>query len=177
MSLNMPIITDLLALLCLYILVLFPRWKKQGGDMLLVRSLMYVHFSAVLYLTLMPVLVALPFFMQTPYAPMNTVPFIDVRLQRGDFMRQIGLNTLLMMPYGFLRPLTKDHSCFFGTVLRVFLISLTIEILQPHFGRTADVTDLITNTAGGAAGYVISACLRPMTGAVLLFLNKERGFT
>ncbi|MBP0966003.1 MAG: VanZ family protein [Oscillospiraceae bacterium] len=177
MSLNMPVITDLSAMLCLYVFTLFPRWKKQGADMLVIRTLMYVHFAAVLYLTLMPVLAALPFIGEDARSPMNTIPFIDVRLQRGDYMRQIALNTLMLLPYGFLRPLTKERFCFFGTVLRAFLISLTIEFLQPHFGRTADVTDLITNTAGVAAGYVISACLRPMTGTVLKLMNKERGFT
>lgn len=177
MSLDMTTIPDLLVMFCLYIFALFPRWKKQGADMLLVRTLMYVHFAAVLYLTLLPVLAALPYIREIPYTPMNTVPFIDVRLRRGDYMRQIGLNALLLMPYGFLRPLTKEGSCFFGTVFRTFLISLAIELLQPYTGRTADITDLITNTAGGAAGYIISAWFRPVTGAILKFINKERGFT
>ena len=174
---DMMLFTDFAALFSLYILVLFPRWKKQGADMLCIRTLMYAHFSLVLRVTLMPLLVTLPFWGEIPYTPMNTVPFIDVKLQRGDFMRQIGLNTLLLLPYGFLRPLTQKEFCFFGTVLRVFLISLMIEVLQPFTGRTSDITDLITNTAGGAAAYVISACFRPMTGAVLKKMNKERGFT
>ena len=173
----MTVITDLAALLCLYVFVLFPRWKKQGADMLCVKTLMYAHFTLVLYVTLMPLLVALPFWGEMPYTPMNTVPFIDVRLHRGDYLRQITLNTLLLMPYGFLRPLTKKGFRLFGTVLCTFFISLTIEILQPFTGRTSDITDLITNTAGGAAGCVLSACFRPMTGAILKKINKERGFT
>lgn len=177
MSPDTPVIADLAVMVCLYFAVLFPLWKKQGADILLVKTLMYVHFAAVLCLTLFPVLAALPFIGKVPRVPMNTVPFIDVRLRRGDYLRQIGLNTLLLMPYGFLRPLNRKGSCFFGTVFRVFLISLTIELLQPFTGRTADVTDLITNTAGGAAGYILSACFRPMTGAILKFINKERGFT
>ena len=108
MSLDMTTIPDLLVMFCLYIFTLFPRWKKQGADMLLIRTLMYVHFAAVLYLTLLPVLAALPYIREIPYTPMNTVPFIDVRLRRGDYMRQIGLNALLLMPYGFLRPLTRE---------------------------------------------------------------------
>ncbi|MBP0971550.1 MAG: VanZ family protein [Oscillospiraceae bacterium] len=176
MELNMPVITDLIVMLCVYVLVLFPRWKKQGADMLAVRTLMYVHLGLVLYVTLMPLLVSVPFWREMPYTPMNSQPFIDVKLRRGDYLRQIGLNTLLLMPYGFLRPLTKKGYCFFGTVILTFFFSLTIELLQPFTGRTSDVTDLITNTAGGAAGCIISAWLRPLTGAVLQKINKERGF-
>ena len=138
-----------------------------GADMLAVKTLMYAHFALVLFVTLMPVLVALPFFGETPYIPMNSHPFIDVRLRRGDYMRQIALNTLLLMPYGFLRPLTKKGYCLFGTVIMTFFISLTIELLQPFTARTSDITDIITNTAGGAAGCMLSACLRPVTGAIL----------
>ena len=177
MEINMPVMTDLLVLLLLYGYILYPRWKKQGSDMLAVKTLMYAHFALVLFVTLMPVLVALPFFGETPYIPMNSHPFIDVRLRRGDYMRQIALNTLLLMPYGFLRPLTKKGYCLFGTVIMTFFISLTIELLQPFTARTSDITDIITNTAGGAAGCILSACLRPVTGAILKAIRKERGFT
>ena len=176
MEINMPVMTDLLVLLLLYGYILYPRWKKQGADMLAVKTLMYVHLALVLYVTLMPLLVSVPFWREMPYLPMNSQPFIDVKLRRGDYMRQIGLNTLLLMPYGFLRPLTKKGYRFFGTVILTFFFSLTIELLQPFTARTPDVTDLITNTAGGAAGCILSAWLRPLTGAVLQKMNKERGF-
>ena len=65
MEINMPVMTDLLVLLLLYGYILYPRWKKQGADMLAVKTLMYAHFALVLFVTLMPVLVALPFFGET----------------------------------------------------------------------------------------------------------------
>lgn len=176
MELNMPAAAELAVMLCIYVLVLFPRWKKQGADMLAVKTLMYAHLALVLYVTLMPLLAAVPFRREMPYVPMNRRPFIDVTLRRGDYMRQIGLNTLLLMPYGFLRPLTKKGYRFLGTVILTFFFSLTIELLQPFTARTSDVTDLITNTAGGAAGCILSAWLRPLTGAILQKMNKERGF-
>ena len=167
---------DFLVLGCIYCLFLHPRWKREGSDILLVKTLMYLHFALVLYVTLMPLIPMLPYLRERPYIPMNTEPFIDVRLRRGDYLRQIRLNVLMLMPYGFLRPLGQKRPLFIGTAVCTFLYSLMIELMQPFAGRTGDVTDLITNTAGGAAGYVLSAMLRPLTGALLQKINKERDF-
>ena len=130
---------------------------------------MYIYLSFVLYFTLMPIISALPFILDHPYVPMNMTPFIDVTHGRGDFVRQIALNIIMTVPFGFLLPLT-DHerrsypssarSILLG-LLRVlfltFLLSFTIETLQPllHSFRSADITDLITNVLGGLLGYLL----------------------
>ncbi len=38
---------------------------------------------------------------------MNLVPFVDVLNSRGDFIRQVGLNVIMTVPFGFLIPLVK----------------------------------------------------------------------
>ena len=43
----------------------------------------------------------------------------------------------------------------FITLFQATLYSATIELLQPFFDRTCDITDLITNVAGCACGYLI----------------------
>lgn len=145
---------DFIVLVFLYVFVFFRKWKAQGRDSLLVNTLMYAYLSLVLYFTMMPVVVSIPFILDHPYKPMNLVPFIDVSLGRGDFFRQVFLNIVMTLPFGFLFPLTRGKKAKFGvTVFFCFMMSLGIELLQPFFDRSSDITDLITNIIGGALGY------------------------
>ena len=50
----------------------------------------------------------------------------------------------------------------------LLLMSLGIELLQPFFDRSSDVTDLITNVIGGALGYGLYAIFKP----IILWLLK-----
>ena len=123
----------------------------------------------------MPVIVKLPFILNHPYTPMNMVPFLDVLAGRGDFIRQIVLNVLMTMPFGFLFPLTQRGAAKFGrTVFFCFLMSLGIELLQPFFGRSSDVTDLITNMIGGILGYIFYLIFRPITFWILDHLKRDK---
>ncbi len=159
---------DFTVLVFLYAFVFFRRWKTQGRDSLLVNTLMYAYLSLVLYFTMMPVVVSIPFMLDHPYKPMNLVPFIDVSLRRGDFFRQVFLNVIMTLPFGFLFPLPRDKRAKFGvTVFFCFLMSLGIELLQPFFDRSSDITDLITNVIGGALGYGFYVIFKPVTFWVL----------
>lgn len=153
---------DFAALALLYALAFFGRWKRRGRDVLLVHTLFYIYLSFVLYFTLMPVITSIPFVLNHPYVPMNFVPFIDVLKGRGDFFRQIVLNGLMTIPFGFLFPLAWRGPRSFGrTVCFCFLMSLGIELLQPFFDRSSDITDLITNVAGGILGYGLYVIFKP----------------
>lgn len=154
---------DFTGLVFLYALVFFRKWRTQGRDRLLVNTLMYAYLSLVLYFTMMPVVVSIPFILDHPYKPMNLVPFIDVSLGRGDFFRQVLLNVIMTLPFGFLFPLTRDKRTKLGvTVFFCFLMSLGIELLQPFFDRSSDITDLITNVIGGALGYGLYTVFKPV---------------
>lgn len=166
---------DFIALFILYAFIFFRKWKWKGKDVLLINTLMYVYLSFVLYFTLMPVITYLPFILNHPYKPMNMVPFIDVLTGRGDFIRQVLLNVIMMVPFGFLFPMTRNPAAGFGkTVLSCFLVSLGIELLQPLINglRSADITDLITNTIGGIVGYFLYIIFRPVTSWILARLRK-----
>lgn len=165
---------DFTVLVFLYIFVFFRRWRTQGRDRLLVNTLMYAYLSLVLYFTMMPVIASIPFMLDHPYKPMNMVPFIDVSLGRGDFFRQVLLNIIMTMPFGFLFPLTRDKRAKFGvTVFFCFLMSLGIELLQPFFDRSSDITDLITNVIGGALGYCLCVVFKPVTFWILARLKAR----
>lgn len=164
---------DFAALALLYGLVFFKRWSARGRGKLLASTLMYLYLSLVLYVTLMPVITSIPFVLNHPYKPMNLVPFIDVMAGRGDFFRQVVLNVIMTMPFGFLFPLTRDRGAGFGaTVLACFFMSLGIELLQPLIdgSRSSDVTDLITNVVGGALGYGLHVIFRSVTDWVFKHL-------
>ena len=164
---------DFTVLVFLYIFVFFRRWRTQGRDRLLVNTLMYAYLSLVLYFTMMPVVVSIPFMLNHPYTPMNLVPFIDVSLGRGDFLRQVFLNVIMTLPFGFLFPLTQNKRAKLGmTVFFCFLMSLGIELLQPFFDRSSDITELITNVAGGVLGYGLYVMFKPVTFWILEQLKK-----
>ncbi len=171
----MKYLIDFIALVLLYAFVFFIKWKSKGKDILLANTLMYVYLSFVLYFTLMPVITSLPFILNHPYSPMNMVPFVDVLTGRGDFIRQVLLNVIMMIPFGFLFPLTQSPAAGFSkTVFFCCLMSLGIELLQPLINgfRSADITDLITNTIGGMVGYVLYIAFRPITSWILAHLKK-----
>ena len=172
----MKYLIDFAVLAFLYFLAFFPRWKKQGRDRLLVNTLMYLYLSLVLFVTLMPILAALPFVFNHPYSPMNTIPFVDVFMGRGDFIRQVVLNVFMTVPFGFLFPLNGNRAGKFGrTVLCCILMSLGIELLQPLINgfRSADITDVITNAVGGVIGYGLYILCRPAVFWLLDRLKRQ----
>lgn len=172
----MKCLIDFTALALLYVLVFFPKWKSRGKDRLLVNTLMYLYLSLVLYFTLMPVIASIPFVLNHPYTPMNLVPFIDVFMGRGDFLRQILLNIVMTMPFGFLFPLTQNKPAgFLKAVFSCFLMSLGIELLQPLISgsRSSDITDLMTNVLGGMLGYSLYLIFKPITFRILNHLKSK----
>lgn len=171
---------DFTALALLYVFVFFKKWKIKGKDILLVNSLLYLYLSFVLYFTLMPIITSIPFVLNHPYTPMNLVPFIDVLMGRGDFLRQVVLNIIMTMPFGFLFPLTqRKNARFFKTVFFCFLMSLGIELLQPLINgfRSSDITDLITNVIGGILGYGFYVIFKPVTAWILDHLKNGKSET
>lgn len=168
---------DFAILALLYAFVFFRKWSSKGRDILLVNTLMYVYLSFVLYFTLMPVIASIPSILSHAYIPMNFVPFIDVLESRGDFFRQVVLNIIMTIPFGFLFPLTKNRNGkFLRTVFFCFLMSFGIEILQPLINdfRSSDITDLITNVIGGVIGYVLFVFFKPVTFCILDNLKTGR---
>lgn len=137
---------------------------------------MYIYLSFVLFFTLMPIIVSIPFILNHPYTPMNLIPFVDILMGRGDFIRQIALNVIMTMPFGFLLPLTDNRTAKLGkTIFFCFLMSLGIELLQPLIdgSRSSDVTDLITNVIGGILGYGFYLVFRPVAFWILDCLKRR----
>ena len=168
---------DLSILAAVYFLLLIRKWKNRGPDVILINTLMYLYLSVVFYFTLMPVITALPFVFDHPYV-MHLEPFSDLIYGWGNAVREILLNILMTVPFGFLFPLTqkKGKRTLRRTVLCTCLLSIAIELLQPllHGYRSCDITDVITNTFGGAIGYVLYGALYPFTSYVLGQIRGKR---
>ncbi len=172
---SMKYLVDFVALALIYGFVFFKKWKNKGKDVLFVNTLMYIYLSFVLYFTLMPIITSIPSILNHTYVPMNLVPFIDVLEGRGHYFREVILNIIMTIPFGFLFPLTRNRIAKFGTtVFFCFLMSLGIELLQPLINdfRTSDVTDLITNVFGGMIGYGLYVVFRPLTFEILNRLKR-----
>ena len=105
MSRNAKILIDLAVLAAVYGVWLLPKWRPLGRRTFAVYTLMYGCLAGIALFTLMPVLAALPFCFDHPYVPMHMMPFEDVILRRGDYVRQIVLNIVLFIPFGVLLPL------------------------------------------------------------------------
>lgn len=134
---------------------------------------MYIYIVMVLFVTLMPFSMPLGgtnnLFMETA----NFIPFRDLTLNYNGAVREIILNVIMMMPFGFLYPIIKKKGIL-STVALTFLFSLIIESCQllsawwaSLSSRSFDVTDLITNTFGGLIGYLIFIALRPVIRKLL----------
>lgn len=169
-------LVDFIFLIIIYFWKFYKKWKEKGRDVLVVNTTMYIYLSFVLYFTLMPIITSLPFIFNHPYTLMNLVPFIDVLNSRGDFVRQVGLNVIMTIPFGFLVPfIKKENVKLLKIVFYTFLLSLGIELLQPliNGGRSADITDLITNVIGGIIGYVMYLILKPLTTKILNYIGHR----
>ncbi len=160
-------VIDFAALALLYFLWLCPKWKRHGKRVLAINTVMFLYLSGVLLVTLMPVITSLPFCFSHRYIPMHMEPFDDAINGRGDFIRQIVLNVIMMVPFGLLYPLCRSAAgkkCgLLRCVIMAMALSLSIELLQPliNSARSADITDVITNTTGGLLGYTFYTLFAP----------------
>ena len=82
------------------------------------------------------------------------------REQLGMFAMFTNLfgNVLIFMPFGFFMPVACKNRRFFSAFFYSFGLSLCVETFQlvAKVG-SFDVDDLLLNTVGGAAGYVLYA--------------------
>ena len=57
-------------------------------------------------------------------------------------------NLLMFLPFGTLYPLHDKHTTLKKTILVGIVLILIIEFLQPIFGRSFDINDIILNSLG-----------------------------
>ena len=129
-----------------------PRQYKEFPKMLLVAEfLLSVYICTIIDIT--GILGGLQF----AFSPSNLLGFFSVPFV-GASIKMVTLNFLLFVPYGFL-----VFFCFrdsklnwFKALLIGFITSLLIECTQAFTGRMTEIDDLLINTAGYVAGYLVA---------------------
>ena len=85
-------------------------------------------------------------------------------------------NVIIFMPFGFFLPMASKYRSFFAAVFYSFTLSLCVETFQllTKVG-SFDVDDLLLNTIGGVAGYIIFViCAAVRRRHVRLSTRKRR---
>ena len=92
------------------------------------------------------------------YGLSNFIPFHEMfRYKIGSrlFVKNIIGNVLLFLPYGYFASDYLKSKKVLSIAFLTMLVSITIEIVQLHIGRTFDIDDVILNTCGGMLGNVL----------------------
>lgn len=149
---------DCIAAISIYFLFFFPKWNRNLYE-LFIKSCLYIYGCCVLYVTaIIPVIIPIPFFnMDISQIHINLVPYIDYLNSNGDFIRQILLNILMLVPFGIMYPFIYRKN-FKSTIISGLIVSICIELIQLVSARqfsSCDITDVINNGLGVFIGYII----------------------
>lgn len=147
-------------LILVYILIYYKSLKLKSREYRIKFSLFYFYITIVLFFTIMPFRII---HMQNElfYKRLNLVPFRDIYNSYRGARKDMVLNVLMFIPFGFLISVLKEKTLL-KTILLSFLCSLFIETTQLLYActsiasiRTCDITDIITNTTGGIIGFIL----------------------
>lgn len=169
-------LVDFISAMIIYIIILFPQWKKSRHE-LFVKSCLYIYIIGVLYFTcIIPIIIPVPGFnVNVSLDNINLIPFVDYLFSRGDFIVQILLNILMLVPFGIMYPYIYKKNLK-STLFIGFLACFCIEIMQLLSVRqigSCDVTDVITNVIGVLVGYIIYSIFKKPIKIILNTILKE----
>lgn len=168
---------DFVTAIMIYFIFFLPKWNHNLYECL-VKSLLYSYGYCVLCVTLIiPIIIPIPFVnIDLSHIHANLVPFIDYFNENGDFIRQIVLNILMLVPFGIMFPFIY-HKDLKSTVFSGFMLSCSIEIVQLFSARqlsSCDITDVITNTFGVWIGYIFYRLFGKQVKQALQFLSHKK---
>lgn len=138
--------------------VLHFRNPGLGRKLVFVNMLFALSIMAILFITLYPRELG-----PTGEQNVHLIPFQSIAEMianaegPGVLLRNIGLNILLFMPFGFLfgARRTVRSKILLKATLAGLLLSLGVEAVQYFLGRTTDVDDVILNTFGALIGCLV----------------------
>lgn len=108
----------------------------------------------------------------------NLVPFYyDTEIGFAFHFKEVLYNVLIFIPLGLCIDIYKQDWSFGKKILPGLSVSLLFEILQFAFALGAsDVTDIITNTAGGIIGIMLCMLLQKMFAKKYITVICVMGF-
>ncbi|MGE5627923.1 MAG: VanZ family protein [Solirubrobacterales bacterium] len=161
--------------------IIVLRKKKKGNQIHIKKEFIKFVFALYVFLLIGFTLFPIEIIFDRNYIfnnimAVNYIPFLSIAKDVGEvghgnwstsfqlmlLFRNVGGNFVLLMPLGILIPLLSNKLNSIKKALMLgFIISFFIEMFQYfedyfHLGfRTVDVDDIILNTLGAAAGYLI----------------------
>ena len=113
---------------------------------------------------------------ETRLQPFRVIEYTrkDLQVNQNSYSLVINLlgNIVMFMPIGFFLPLLW-RTPFIDTVLSGMLISVIIELIQLLLPRWTDIDDVILNTLGAAAGFLLYKLLHLIFGKLLDCFSDE----
>lgn len=158
----------------IFILIYFLIYKKILKDKSKLEKIritvMYIYLVGVIFVTILPVDFTLDlkwkYHSSIKVTYIHLKPFNDLIMGYRDALKQIILNIIMTIPFGFLCCVLKKNSTIIGVTIKTFLLSFCIEFIQLIMTifllhhRSCDITDLITNVTGGIIGFILYKAVR-----------------
>lgn len=132
--------------------------RRRGIRAPLVRHLVCYALIGVIWSILFVTLLIGGITLQPGYHLLNLTPFVWLRetytMGFAQMVEQLAMNVAMLIPMGLLLPAAcRRMRAWWKTATVIALFMLAVETIQYFIGRSADIDDLIMNTAGGIMGY------------------------
>lgn len=171
----MTIKTGIVLYVAIYLLLFFKKFKGQKTYRIFINTIFFIYMCMVAEVAFFPMRVSLGYSKVYLYDYGSIMSFKDLILSLTthtrslhESIKDIVLNTIMLMPFGFLFPIVFHKKKLRTIILFTFALSLFIESAQflltisGVFDRAFDTTDIITNTIGGCIGFVIFKIFQPL---------------
>lgn len=149
----------------IYCIIYQTYLKKKEKKFILKFSIMYIYLFLVLCVTILPIDFTLDqkwkYHSSINFTYVHVKPFNDLISGYSGALKQVILNIIMTIPFGFLLSSLKKNISIIRVIISTFLLSFVIEMFQLimtvfllHY-RSCDITDLITNVVGGIIGFIL----------------------
>ncbi len=148
--------------------------KNKNNQAKLTFGLFIVYFLVLIWIVLFKM--QFSFYDLPHFRGLNLIPFAGSVIKNNQLdYNEIILNMMVFIPFGLYLSMIKLNWPFWKKIISIAGVSLLFELVQFLFAiGGADITDLISNTMGGAVGIgfyiVFSKILKEKTNKVLNIL-------
>ena len=140
--------------------------RRRSTGRIIVSSLFVCYITGLLCLTLFNSIIGDIYYFLFYHAPSgrsHTWFTFEYDLI-PDFFHNFGSenlgNIVMFLPFGILYPLFRPSSTWKRTLAVGFVTTFGIELLQPVFGRSFDINDIILNGVGVVASTIVFYTLK-----------------
>lgn len=146
------------------------RDRRRSTDKIILSALFVCYITGLLCLTLLNSVIGDIYYFLFYHAPSgrsHTWFTFEYDLI-PDFFHNFGSenlgNIVMFLPFGILYPLFKQNSTWMRTLIAGFVTTLGIELVQPVFGRSFDINDIILNSIGVAVSTAVFYTMKMVLG-------------